>query len=64
MTVIADAGLVERIRDRRWTYYSLPAHPEPPIAHAIALVMGLVEDDPLVAEDRRNIPSIHCSTEE
>ena len=64
MSVIAEAGLVDRRRDGRWTYYALPDDPEPPIAHAIELVMDLVEDDPIIAEDRRSIPSIHCSTEE
>ena len=64
MTVIADAGLVDRRRDGRWTYYSLPHDPDSPIAQAIELVMALVEDDPLVVEDRANIPNIHCSTEE
>ena len=64
MTMIADAGLVDRRRDGRWTYYSRPADPEQPIARAIEMLMMLVEDDPIAAEDRRNIPSIHCSTEE
>lgn len=60
MTVIAEAGLVDRRRDGRWTYYSLPADPEPPIAHAIQLVLDLVEDDPAIAEDKRNMANIHC----
>ena len=64
LTVIAEAGLVERRRDGRWTYYSIPDDPEPPIAHAIDLVMELVEDDPLIARDRLSIPTIHCPTEE
>ncbi len=62
MTIIADAGLISRRRDGRWTYYSLPKDPEPAIAHAIELVMSLVEDDPLVVDDRQSIPRIHCPT--
>lgn len=64
MSVIADAGLVDRRRDGRWTYYSIPKDPEPPIGQAVELVMTLVDDDPVVTEDRRNIPRIHCSAEE
>ena len=64
MSVIADAGLVDRRRDGRWTYYSLPEDAEPPIGQAIELVMTLVENDPVVTDDRRNIPRIHCNTEE
>ena len=64
MTVIAEAGLISRRREGRWTYYSLPSDPEAPIAHAIDLVMSLVEDDPIVCEDRANVPHITCTTEE
>jgi ArsR family transcriptional regulator, arsenate/arsenite/antimonite-responsive transcriptional repressor len=63
MAVIADAGLVERRRDGRWTYYSLSADPEPAIACAVELVMTLVEDDPVVAKDRRRLPNVRCSQE-
>jgi ArsR family transcriptional regulator len=59
MTIIADAGLVSRRRDGRWTYYALPEDPEPAIAHAIELVLLLVEDDPVVARDLQSIPRIH-----
>lgn len=64
MTVIAGAGLVDRRRHGRWTYYSLPSDPEPPVAGAIRLVMTLIEDDPIATEDRQNVPNIHCPTEE
>jgi len=64
MSIVADAGLVDRRRDGKWTYYSLPAQPPEPVAQAIAMVMSLVEDDPVVREDRRNIPTIDCSLHE
>lgn len=64
MSVIADAGLVDRRRDGRWTYYSLPEDPEPPIVQAIELVMTLVEDDPVATDDRRNLPRIRCCTDQ
>jgi len=62
MSVVADAGLVDRRRRGKWTYYSLPSNPEEPVARAIALIMSFVEEDPVVLEDRRHIPSIRCST--
>lgn len=62
MSVIDDAGLVDRRRDGRWTYYSLPADPEPPVARAIELVLMLLEDDPVAAEDRQSVSGIHCGS--
>ena len=63
MSVIADAGLVHRRRDGQWTYYSLPADPEPPVARVIALVTSLAAEDKTVREDLTHIPKIHCSAE-
>ena len=34
MSLIADAGLVDRRRDGKWTYYSVPNDPPTPIAGA------------------------------
>jgi ArsR family transcriptional regulator len=52
MSIVADGGLVDRRRDGKWTYYSLPLDPDAHVAHAIAAIMTLVEDDPLVLRDR------------
>ena len=60
MSIIADAGLVMRRRDRKWIYYTLPAIPEGPIAHALDLVGTLVADDPLVLDDKSHLPAINC----
>ena len=60
MSIIADAGLVSRRRDGRWTYYSLPPDPESPIAHGLGLVMTLAADDPSVREDRKAISRVCC----
>ncbi len=64
MSIVADAGLVDRRRDGRWTHYSLPVDPPEPVAHALAMVMSLVGDDPVILADREHIPDISCSTEE
>ena len=64
MAVIADAGLAERRRRGKWTYYSLPGNPGPAAARALALVESSVEGDPVVRDDRSRVPRIHCPTEE
>lgn len=64
MTIVADSGLVDRRRDGKWTYYSLPSDPEPAIAHAIDLLMTLVADDPIVVADRANTSGVRCGSEE
>jgi DNA-binding transcriptional ArsR family regulator len=63
MKVVADAGLVDRRRDGKWTYYSLPKNPDPAIDHALALVMSMVDDDPVVAKDRKQISTLDCTSE-
>lgn len=63
MSVIADAGIVERRRDGRWTYYSLPNEPDSATEMALNLVMELVRDDPAVAEDRSRLAGVGCRTE-
>ena len=63
MSLIADAGLVDRRRDGKWTYYALPTESEPAIVHAIEAVLLLVKDDPVILEDRANIPRINCASE-
>ena len=63
MSIIADAGLVDRRREGKWTYYSLPKKPEVSVAHAIALIAALVDDDQVILDDRAHIPNIQCSTE-
>jgi len=64
MSIVADAGLVERRRDGRWTYYALASQPSEPLAHALAMVMSLVEDDPVILEDRVRIQGITCDAGE
>ena len=63
MSIVADAGLVYRRRDGKWTHYSLPEDPPEPVAHALAMVMSLVDDDPVIREDREHIPEVDCSLE-
>lgn len=64
MAIIADAGLIHRRRDGKWTYYSLPEDPDPAVTHAIDLVMSLTEGDPLIIEDRKHLPKVRCATGE
>ena len=64
MSVIADAGLVERRRAGQWTYYALPEDPEGPIARAIEIITLLADGDPSVIEDRAHLSALHCCTAE
>ncbi|MFP4564030.1 MAG: ArsR/SmtB family transcription factor [Spirochaetia bacterium] len=64
MSLIADAGLVNRRRDGKWTYYSIPQDPPPPIAGAIDMVMSLAAEDEAVAADRRKIENLKCRGED
>lgn len=63
MSIVADARLVDRRRVGKWTHYSLPENPPEPVAHALAMVMSLVDEDPLILRDREHIPEIDCSLE-
>ena len=64
MSLIADAGLVDRRRDGKWTYYSVPREPPPPIAGALDFILSLAEDDETVAGDRKNIAKLECCGED
>jgi len=64
MSLMAGAGLVDRRRDGKWTYYSVPNDPPPPIAGAIDMVMALAEDDETVAADRRRAAKLECRRED
>jgi hypothetical protein len=58
------SGLVDRRRDGKWTYYSVPNDPPPPIAGALEFVMSSVKDDEAVAGDRKNITKLECCGED
>ena len=60
MSILSDAGLVDRRRQGRWTYYSLPAEPDEPLVHALRLVHSLASGDPLVVRDGEGIPALSC----
>jgi DNA-binding transcriptional ArsR family regulator len=64
MSVIADAGLVDRRREGKWTYYSLPDEAEDPAVEVIRLLATLIDGDPVVSEDTESISRIQCRTEE
>jgi ArsR family transcriptional regulator len=63
MSVIAESGLVNRRREGKWTYYSLPVTPEAYVKKVLSAVMELVEDDPTILRDRKRISNITCSRE-
>jgi DNA-binding transcriptional ArsR family regulator len=59
MSVLADAGLVVRRRDGKWTYYSLP-DTGGPVRDVLALVTTAAADDPDVVEDAARLTTLRC----
>ena len=59
MTVLHQAGLVERRKDGRWHFYRLP---DPPSSHAtqqaVAWVTQSLADEPAIREDQKRLAEI------
>ena len=63
LRVLRDAGLVEDTRDAQWVEYSLAQGPDDsPQAQLLALIVGWLEDDPQIREDRCQLASASRSS--
>ena len=61
MSILADAGLVARRRDSRWTYYSVPSDPDAPVQLVLDLVATVASGDEQIAADQAQLPGLTCS---
>jgi DNA-binding transcriptional ArsR family regulator len=60
LSLLRMAGLLAHRKDGRWVYYRLSAHPNNPYAPAVLEMMGAsLEDDPVIAEDRRRLAYVN-----
>ena len=63
LAILRGAGLVRDRKDGRWAYYSLSDRKQnrysPPM---LALLLGWLDDDPLVRADRRRLASLTTDT--
>lgn len=64
MSIMADAGLVSRRRNGKWTYYSLPVNADPWTTYALNMVWELTEHDAAVMDDLKKISSLGCCPED
>ncbi len=60
MSILKQAGLVEGTKRGRWVYYRLPSAEEtsPPATEAIAFVLRLLSDDPVVSRDEERLRQV------
>jgi arsenate reductase/ArsR family transcriptional regulator len=60
LSLLRMAGLLTHRKDGRWVYYRLSAHPNNPYAPAVLEMMDTsLEDDPVIAEDRRRLAYVN-----
>lgn len=61
LSLLRTAGLLTHRKEGRWVYYRLSAHPNNPYAPAVLEMMGAsLEDDPVIAEDRRRLAHVNA----
>jgi len=61
LSLLRMAGLLTHRKEGRWVYYRLSAHPNNPYAPAVLEMMGAsLEDDPVIAEDRRRLAHVNA----
>ena len=59
LTVLQQAGLLESTKQGRWIYYRLPGKAAPPhVRQAVAWLASNLQQDPVIAADRRRLKSI------
>jgi len=61
LSLLRMAGLLTHRKEGRWVYYRLSAHPNNPYAPAVLDMMAAsLEDDPVIAEDRRRLAYVNA----
>lgn len=61
LSLLKHAGLLQDRRDGRWIEYSLASPPANPHAGAVlAMLKGLLEDDPVVLADSRRLAEVQA----
>ena len=60
LSLLRMAGLLAHRKEGRWVYYRLSAHPNNPYAPVMLELLGSgLEDDPVIAEDRRRLAYVN-----
>ncbi len=58
LSILHDAGLLDRSKRGRWVHYRLPDEPTPPAANAIEHLRCHLAHDPIIQADRKHMETI------